>query len=96
MAMGRRKAESQGQMFIAISDLPATAGHPFYEIRNQALRAMDFDRSVRFCIACSATHAQDNMHRSAARRTTFVSKRLGHYKRLGRYRLPHGSPVTPA
>jgi len=46
MAMGRRKAESQGQMFIAISDLPATAGHPFYEILNRALRAMDFDRRV--------------------------------------------------
>ena len=46
MAMGRRKPESQGQMFIAISDLPATAGHPFYEILNQALRAMDFDRRV--------------------------------------------------
>ena len=46
MAMGRRKAEAQGQMFIAISDLPATAGHPFYEILNRALRAMDFDRRV--------------------------------------------------
>lgn len=46
MSMGRRKAETQGQMFIAISDLPATAGHPFYEIVNQALRAMAFDRKV--------------------------------------------------
>ena len=46
MSMGRRKAEAQGQMFIAISDLPATAGHPFYEKLNQALRAMDFDRKV--------------------------------------------------
>jgi transposase len=46
MSMGRRKAEVQGQMFIAISDLPATAGHPFYVKLNQALRAMDFDRQV--------------------------------------------------
>ena len=46
MSMGHRKPESQGQMFIAISDLPATAGHPFYEKLNQALRAIEFDRQV--------------------------------------------------
>jgi transposase len=46
MSMGRRKPELQGQMFIAISDLPAAAGHPFYEKLNQALRAMGFDRQV--------------------------------------------------
>jgi transposase len=46
MAMGRRKPELQGQMFIAVSDLPAAVGHPFYEKLNQALRAMDFDRRV--------------------------------------------------
>ena len=46
MSMGRRKPAIQGQMFIAISDLPATAGHPFYEKLNQALRAIEFDRQV--------------------------------------------------
>jgi len=46
MSMGRRKPESQGQMFIAVSDLPSTAGHPFYEKLNQALRAIEFDRQV--------------------------------------------------
>ena len=46
MAMGRRKVESQWQMFIALSDLPATAGHAFYEKLNQCLRAMDFDRKA--------------------------------------------------
>jgi transposase len=46
MSMGRRKPEMQGQMFIAVSDLPAAAGHPFYEKLNEALRAMDFDRRV--------------------------------------------------
>src|SRR5664279_4719295 len=46
MSMGHRKPESQGQMFIAISDLPATAGHPFYEKLNQALRAIEFDQQV--------------------------------------------------
>jgi transposase len=46
MSMGHRKAESQGQMFIAISELPATAGHPFYEKLNQALAALTFDQQV--------------------------------------------------
>jgi transposase len=46
MSMGRRKPELQGQMFIAVADLPAAAGHPFYEKLNQALRAMEFDRRI--------------------------------------------------
>src|ERR1035437_3398880 len=46
MSMGRRKPAIQSQMFIAISDLPSTAGHPFYEKLNQALRAIEFDRQV--------------------------------------------------
>src|ERR1017187_10388638 len=46
MSMGRRKPAIQGQMFIAISDLPSTAGHPFYEKLNQALLAIGFDRRV--------------------------------------------------
>lgn len=46
MAMGRRKDEQQGTMFIAVAELASTAGHPFYEKLNAALRAMAFDRRV--------------------------------------------------
>jgi transposase len=46
MAMGRRKTEQQGTMFIAVAELPSTAVHPFYEKLNEALRALDFDRRV--------------------------------------------------
>lgn len=46
MSMGRRKRELQGQMFIAVADLPAAAGHPFHEKLIAALRAMDVDRRV--------------------------------------------------
>jgi transposase len=46
MAMGRRKGERQEAMFISIAELPATAGHPFYEKLNEALRAIAFDRRV--------------------------------------------------
>jgi transposase len=33
-------------MFVAVCDLPATAGHPFYLKLNEAFRAMEFDRRV--------------------------------------------------
>lgn len=46
MSMGRRKPEMQGQMFVAVADLPSAAGHPFYEKLNEALRALAFDRQV--------------------------------------------------
>ena len=46
MAMGRRSGEQQEPMFIAITELPSTAGHPFYEKLNVALRAIEFDRRV--------------------------------------------------
>ncbi len=46
MAMGRRKSEQQGQMFVAVADLAAAAGHPFYDKLNEALRAIDFDRRL--------------------------------------------------
>lgn len=46
MAMGRRESQPQAQMFIAVANLPASAGHPFYELLNQALAALDFDRRV--------------------------------------------------
>jgi transposase len=46
MPMSRRKSESQGQMFVAVSELFAAGPHPFYEKLNQALAAMGFDRRV--------------------------------------------------
>ena len=48
MSMGRRKSESQGQMFVAVVDLPGNGapGHPFYEKLNAALRKIEFDRRI--------------------------------------------------
>ena len=58
MAMGRRAGEQQQPMFIAVADLPATAGHPFYQKLNQALAALDFDRRVE--VACRKFYDQAN------------------------------------
>src|SRR5260221_7548258 len=47
MAMGKRKhRRRQTAMWIATSDLPTTAAHPFYRRLNQILDAADFDGYV--------------------------------------------------
>jgi transposase len=47
MAMGKRKRGSrQSTIWIATSDLPTTAGHPFYERLNRILNKAGFDAYV--------------------------------------------------
>ena len=43
MAMGKRRRETQGSLFIATDRLPKAAGHPFYERLNQLLAEAGFD-----------------------------------------------------
>jgi transposase len=43
MAMGRRKQERQGALFVAADRLPKAAGHPFYERLNGLLAEAGFD-----------------------------------------------------
>jgi transposase len=45
MAMGKRK-QRQEALFLAVEDLPKSAGHPFYVKLNQLLAAADFDRWI--------------------------------------------------
>jgi transposase len=46
MAMGRRKREEQGALWIAAGELPQSGGHPFYQQVNKILEAEGFDRFV--------------------------------------------------
>jgi transposase len=46
MAMGRRKAKRQADIWVPTASLPVSPGHPFYEQLNQVLAAAGFDR---FC-----------------------------------------------
>ena len=46
MAMGRRKWEEQGTLWIATSELPQSGGHPFCQQVNKILKAEGFDRFV--------------------------------------------------
>jgi transposase len=46
MAMGRRRREEQGALWIAASDVPQSGGHPFYQQVNKILDSEGFDRFV--------------------------------------------------
>ena len=47
MAMGkRRRCGRQPSMWVSSSDLPRSAGHPFYERLNRVLDAAGFDAFV--------------------------------------------------
>ena len=43
MAMGKRKRDRQPVMWVATTDLPTAASHPFYQRLNQLLREHGFD-----------------------------------------------------
>ena len=46
MALGRRHASHQGELFLTSADLPRSPGHAFYDRLNELLAAADFDRFV--------------------------------------------------
>ena len=57
MAMGKRRRESQGSLFIAADRLPKAAGHPFYERLNQVLAEAGFDAWIE--TRCQPYYAAD-------------------------------------
>ena len=46
MAMRRKKAAEQGQLWIPAQTLTKTLGHPFYRMLNKLLDDMDFDARI--------------------------------------------------
>src|SRR5450755_3758257 len=46
MAMGRRKKQRQQSLFVAATDLPRSAAHPFYAKLNEVLAGWKFDAFV--------------------------------------------------
>src|SRR5262249_47468982 len=43
MAMGKKRRRQQDTLWVATSDLPASPGHPFYQMLNAVLEAAGFD-----------------------------------------------------
>ena len=56
MAMGRRK-QRQEALFITATDLPKSAGHPFYQKLNQLLAEAKFDEWIER--RCQQYYAQE-------------------------------------
>ena len=46
MAMGQRTHEEQAAMWVAVSELPQSVSHPFYEKLNRLLAEHEFDDFV--------------------------------------------------
>lgn len=46
MALGRRKRERQGELWVATQDVPQPVGHPFYRKLNELLAEAEFDEHV--------------------------------------------------
>ena len=56
MAMGKRKRDRQPAMWVATTDLPTAASHPFYARLNQLLREHQFDEFAE--TQCAAFYAE--------------------------------------
>ncbi|MBV8970925.1 MAG: transposase [Sphingomonadaceae bacterium] len=56
MAMGKRERDRQAALWVAATDLPTAASHPFYARLNQLLRQHDFDTFAE--TQCSSFYAE--------------------------------------
>jgi hypothetical protein len=80
MALGRRRTEHQGELFITSADLPQSPGHPFYDRLNQLLADADFDRFVEDL--CEPYYADDVGRPSLPPGTYFRMLFVGYFEGL--------------
>ena len=69
MAMGKKKRRQQEDLWVATSELPRTAGHPFYERLNGLFNEHGFDDFVEGL--CAKFYADKMGRPSLARECTF-------------------------
>jgi hypothetical protein len=67
MAMGKSKRDRQPTMWVATTDLPTAASHPFYRRLNQLLREHGFDD---FAEGHCATFYAETIGRRVCRRAS--------------------------
>jgi transposase len=80
MAMGRRRATTQGEFWIPTETLRQAPGHPFYERLNAVLDEADFDR---FCEArCQKFYAAKLGRPSVAPGVYFRMLMIGYFEKL--------------
>jgi len=80
MAMGRRRRQEQGVLWIAASELPQSGGHPFYQQVNKVLEAEGFDRFVEK--QCRAFYAEQMGRPSLPPAVYFRMLMIGYFEGL--------------
>jgi transposase len=80
MALGRRRTEHQGELFLTSADLPQSPGHPFYDRLNRLLAEADFDRFVEDL--CEPYYAQEVGRPSLPPGTYFRMLFVGYFEGL--------------
>src|SRR6266446_2979857 len=80
MAMGKRRRDRQASMWIATSDLPRSAAHPFYQRLNRVLDDARFDTFVE--TACVSFYAPVMGRPSLAPGRYFRLLLLGYFEGL--------------
>jgi transposase len=81
MAMGRHRRSWQPSMWVATTDLPAPASHPFYARLNQLLRDRCFDDFAES--QCAGFYADTMGRPSVAPGTYFRLLLIGYFEGLG-------------
>ena len=80
MAMGRREREQQAALWIAVTDLPRAASHPFYRRLNQLLAAHGFDDFAEQ--QCAARYAETMGRPGLAPGIYFRALLIGYFEGL--------------
>ncbi|MGZ8478847.1 MAG: transposase [Candidatus Binatia bacterium] len=80
MAMGKRKHEEQRGMWVAVSELPRSVSHPFYEKLNGLLAEHEFDEFVQ--TQCQPFYAEKMGRPSLAPGQYFRFMLLGYFECL--------------
>jgi transposase len=80
MAMGQRKHEEQAAMWVAVSELPRSVSHPFYEKLNRVLGEYEFDDFVQ--TQCRSFYAEKMGRPSLAPGQYFRLLLIGYFEGL--------------
>ena len=81
MAMGKKKRRQQEDLWVATSELPRTAGHPFYERRNGLFNEHGFDDFVEGL--CAKFYADKMGRPSLAPGVYFRLLLVGYFEGIG-------------
>ena len=93
MAMGKRRQQEQRGMWVAVSELPKSVSHPFYEKLNRLLAEHGFDEFVE--AQCRGFYAEKMGRPSLAPGRYFRFLLLGYFECLEWNAKWRGARRTP-